>query len=617
LGFSQDWLSGYLYRRQITINNTGGETAIARYTMKITLDTASLITANKMLPSGNDLRIIFWNGATNVSLDREVKNVNTPNTEVFFALQAEIPAGGSDGNYYLYYGNPQAEAPEVDLNNVYLMADDFEDGNLDGWSIQTTGNGTMEISTEQTAGGSQYAMKLTADSASNPPQNTNIIYQPRSFPLTTLKISADVYLAQTDRTLAFLLYEDQVDPSSELTRFGFADEGDWEIQYQYVPPRWNHFQINGAGYSANTWYRVETFLYFGSVAQERLVCFVNGVQGLDQADGIGRLPTDSIDYFAVRPCYYTAGGTYYVDNIKVTVALTQPPDYVLGNEETSTPSPEITGITPSFGFRQIEVVIVGNNFGDGAEVKLTRQGEDDIEATNIQVSADGTEIRCTLDLTGAAFGEWNVVVTNPDTLSGILENGFTVKLPAPTITSITPDVIELNATGDTVQELTIIGTNFHPGTEVKTVKGTTEIEAVNVSINMEGTQITYQITFPEGTEAGEWQVVVTLPDGQSAEIGIVVSPTCVETPHQGSSLTELYPNPVNSGCWLPVGRVKDEPGKMKIRIYNILGQLVCEIQFQSSKVYWSGQDSLGSTVGSGVYFYEVAPQGRKRMIVLK
>jgi hypothetical protein len=37
-----------------------------------------------------------------------------------------------------------------------------------------------------------------------------------------------------------------------------------------------------------------------------------------------------------------------------------------------------------------------------------------------------TQITCNFDLTGVATGAWNVVVTNPDTQSGTLTNGFTV-----------------------------------------------------------------------------------------------------------------------------------------------------------------------------------------------
>ncbi|MGC9334852.1 MAG: hypothetical protein ACP5JJ_11930, partial [Anaerolineae bacterium] len=45
------------------------------------------------------------------------------------------------------------------------------------------------------------------------------------------------------------------------------------------------------------------------------------------------------------------------------------------------------------------------------------------------VVVTSSQITCDFDLLGAATGAWNVVVTNPDTQSGTLANGFTVTQP--------------------------------------------------------------------------------------------------------------------------------------------------------------------------------------------
>jgi hypothetical protein len=84
-----------------------------------------------------------------------------------------------------------------------------------------------------------------------------------------------------------------------------------------------------------------------------------------------------------------------------------------------------------------------------------------------------------------------------------------------------------------------------------------------------------------------------------------------------------YPNPFNPECWLPVGEIENKTGKVRVKIYNILGQLVREIgysrvqEFKDSRIYWDGKDSRGLEVPSGVYFYEVAGEGVRRMVVLK
>ena len=72
--------------------------------------------------------------------------------------------------------------------------------------------------------------------------------------------------------------------------------------------------------------------------------------------------------------------------------------------------------------------LAGDNFQTGVKVKLTMGETVVISATNI-VRVSATQIICDFDLTGAAPGVWNVVVTNPDGHSGTLPHGFYVLPP--------------------------------------------------------------------------------------------------------------------------------------------------------------------------------------------
>ena len=112
--------------------------------------------------------------------------------------------------------------------------------------------------------------------------------------------------------------------------------------------------------------------------------------------------------------YY--GGQYYDVAIRLRTST------------TVAPAPTVTSITPNTGQNTGTVHITnlaGTNFQAGATVKLTRSGQSDIPATNVTV-VNASQITCDFDLTGAAAGLWNVVVTNPDAQSGMLANGFTV-----------------------------------------------------------------------------------------------------------------------------------------------------------------------------------------------
>src|SRR5207244_13161604 len=100
-----------------------------------------------------------------------------------------------------------------------------------------------------------------------------------------------------------------------------------------------------------------------------------------------------------------------------------------------------------------------------------------------------------------------VVVTNPDSQSATLANGFLYVGPtAPTITGVAPT--NGSTTGGTV--ITITGTNLAPGATV--TLGGTDVPAVTV---VSATTIT--ATTPAHA-AGAVNVVVTNPDRQSVTL---------------------------------------------------------------------------------------------------
>ncbi|MFH1613219.1 MAG: gliding motility-associated C-terminal domain-containing protein, partial [bacterium] len=86
-----------------------------------------------------------------------------------------------------------------------------------------------------------------------------------------------------------------------------------------------------------------------------------------------------------------------------------------------------------------------------------------------------------------------------------------------------------------------------------------------------------------------------------------------------------YPNPFNPECYIPIEipNNKSSISNIKIKIYNILGQVVREVitNNANSSVYWDGRDNLGKEVSSGMYFYETIinnkTQNCKKMLMLK
>jgi hypothetical protein len=182
----------------------------------------------------------------------------------------------------------------------------------------------------------------------------------------------------------------------------------------------------------------------------------------------------------------------------VTVTVTNPDTQSSGlaNGFTYNAAPGVSSVAPSGGSVAggTAITITGTNFVSGATVTLGGTA-----ATNV-VGVSATQITATTP--AHAAGAVTVTVTNPDTQSNSLANGFTYA-PAPGVSSVSPATgPAAGATG-----ITITGTNFVSGATV-TLGGTAATSVVVVS----ATQIT--ATTPAHA-AGAVTVTVTNPDTQS------------------------------------------------------------------------------------------------------
>jgi uncharacterized repeat protein (TIGR01451 family) len=166
-------------------------------------------------------------------------------------------------------------------------------------------------------------------------------------------------------------------------------------------------------------------------------------------------------------------------------------------------SPTITSISPMSGPAAggTSVTITGMNFKSGATVTFGGN-----PGTSVVVVSATSITVVTPTMTA---GPVNIVVINPDGQTATSTGGFTaaVVAPPPTITSINPN--SGPAAGGT--SVTITGTNFKSGATV-TFGGKPGTSVVVVS----ATRIT--AVTPTMT-AGPVNVVVTNPDGQSANVG--------------------------------------------------------------------------------------------------
>ncbi|MFZ8805940.1 MAG: DUF2341 domain-containing protein [Candidatus Calescibacterium sp.] len=123
-------LTGWQYRRLITINNSGNSNSLIDYQVVVTLDTQSLISAGKMKGDGGDIRFTDSDGTTLLNYWVE-SGMNTSSTYIWVKVPS-IPAN-STKTIYLYYGNPSA----ISLSNDIATFDYCDRGDqLSFWTVQ-------------------------------------------------------------------------------------------------------------------------------------------------------------------------------------------------------------------------------------------------------------------------------------------------------------------------------------------------------------------------------------------------------------------------------------------------------------------------------------------------
>ncbi len=279
----------------------------------------------------------------------------------------------------------------------------------------------------------------------------------------------------------------------------------------------------------------------------------NGIVPILNLSGTGFLPGISVKLTKTGETDIDGYGVAVIDSTKIncffdlTGAKVGPWNVVVENTDGKSATlpdgfiiyypqaPSITSITPDQGITYQTVSITdlaGNGFEPGVSVNLTKSGEPTIVGTNV-TRVGGSQITCDFDLTGAVVGPWTVVVTNDDGQLGTLNDGFVVKYPAPTVTSITPST---GINNGQVFISNLAGTAFRNGATVFLAKtNQSDIIATNVTVISRG-KITCTLNLA-GAVTGAWDVVVRNDDGQEGTL-----PAAFTIEYPAPTVTSIAPN---------------------------------------------------------------------------
>jgi sulfopyruvate decarboxylase TPP-binding subunit len=191
------------------------------------------------------------------------------------------------------------------------------------------------------------------------------------------------------------------------------------------------------------------------------------------------------------------------------VALTVTAGLVLGPPAFAAPNPISVSPSSVANDGSKSLTITGSGFVSGATVKLKKTGQTDIAGTGVTVGLGGLQITGTFNVTNAAPGTWNVVVTNPDSSSGTCADCLTITAGAPTVTSANPNS---RGQGATSQSIAITGTNFAQG-------ATASFSGTGITVNSttwnSSTSVTANINVDAAATTGQRNVTVTNTDLQS------------------------------------------------------------------------------------------------------
>jgi hypothetical protein len=225
------------------------------------------------------------------------------------------------------------------------------------------------------------------------------------------------------------------------------------------------------------------------------------------------------------------------------------------------PPPDLTSVNPNSGAQGqnlSSVILTGNSFQSGATCTF---------GANITVNSctfnSATKLTANIAIGSAAtLGSRNVTVTNPDSQSSTLSNGFTVTTagppPPPDLTSINPNS---GAQGQNLSSVILTGNSFQSGATCTFGAGIT----VNSCAFNSSTQLTASIAIGSTATLGSRNVTVTNPDSQSSTlsngftvtvlpaISLIQKATFSRQPTSGGTVTLTLPKATGAGHTLIVG----------------------------------------------------------------
>jgi protocatechuate 3,4-dioxygenase beta subunit len=448
------------YKRTVTLNNTGA--ALTDYQVNFSLDTASLVTANKLRSDCGDIRVFDTDGTTSLNYWVE-SGCNTASSSIWVRVPS-LPTGSKD--IFIEYGDSALNSLSSLVNTLPVLAGSSNRAWLSSLDFTLASGATISNWIDRTAlpgfGGDGIAHNFTQATVSKyPTYQTSIL---NGKPVVNFTASSGQTLVNSTNfsspyTIVYL--SRQTGGSNQRVLSGLGDNflaGYWgggrDQLYDDATIR-----LSGGNPPSDTAWRIYTASGNSSIAK----LWNNGIE-VASAGGNWSGPSGislngqqaASEFSDAQIAEVLVFNTYLSDSDRNSVQ-----NYL--NQKFG-----VHGTLPT--------VTVASESGSGSS-SITFGGN---AATGVQYISS-TEFRVTVPastLAGDKTGSVDVVVTNPDGVSGTLTNGFSYA--APVVTSITPSSGPDN--GGTF--VTINGSNF------SNLRASGSLISRYVTINNPGSTIT-------------------------------------------------------------------------------------------------------------------------------
>ncbi|MEM3674469.1 MAG: DUF2341 domain-containing protein [Candidatus Methanomethyliaceae archaeon] len=500
---ARGWLSGWQYRRAITINNGGSaETA---YTIFVNLTGYAL---NCAFNDCRDIRFTDANGNQLTFYTEKVAGKGAGQIKYFWVRIPSLPSGTT--TIYAYYGNSGVSS--ASSKSAHYVYEDFESGTLGKFS---TGSGASVDSSVKYEG--SYAAKIS-DSVSS-----------TGYYMTS---SAGTFRFQdTPIRLVLYRYITATAGGATISTFTVSNSGKTNTRIYYLNS--THLYVYNASYvlPQNSWLRVEIIFYYSggvysySVANQNFqTIFKSGNLSLSSLSP-GFTSNDFLIYTATTFVGNVWSDMIFANKYSYMVSYTVGPETTANNP----PTVSITSASPSSLYRGQYVTIQGTASDSDGYVTQVLVNITDPSGTRVVTNGLANGTTSWSYSWGSSFtsrlGSYSVsavAVDNGSARSSVytLNNAFTLLNNPPQITSYGSNITTVKVGGSALFYLN--------GTDLETPRSSLvaqitirdpsndiRVNRVSMSLNSGTNRWEYAYVLDE---TGTWQITFYLRDSDDAEV---------------------------------------------------------------------------------------------------